>query len=179
MSVTKVSSAMQDLTDDYAFSGTVSGAGGGQVVQVVNVTSTARVAGTTTIPHDDTIPQNSEGTEMMTLAITPTNSSNILRIEAVIFLTSSAVGRYILVALFQDSTANAIAVNPATYIVTAAPIGNSSPLSHWMSAGSTSETTFKIRAGTNDSATTAMNGNAGRLYGGVCSSSITITEISA
>mgnify|MGYP003670631653 FL=1 len=113
MSVTKVSSAMQDLTDDYAFSGTVSGAGGGQVVQVVNVTSTARVAGTTTIPHDDTIPQNSEGTEMMTLAITPTNSSNILRIEAVIFLTSSAVGRYILVALFQDSTANAIAVNPA------------------------------------------------------------------
>jgi hypothetical protein len=44
---TKVSSAMQDLTDDYAFSGTVSGAG--KVVQVVNV-QTGAVATGTTIP---------------------------------------------------------------------------------------------------------------------------------
>jgi hypothetical protein len=35
MSTTKVSAAMQDLTDDYAFSGTVSGAG--RVVQVVTI----------------------------------------------------------------------------------------------------------------------------------------------
>ena len=51
MSVTKVSSAMQDLTDDYAFSGTVSGAGapshrndiinGGLVVNQENVTAPA------------------------------------------------------------------------------------------------------------------------------------------
>ena len=51
MSVTKVSSAMQDLTDDYAFTGTISGAGapshrndiinGGLVVNQENVTAPA------------------------------------------------------------------------------------------------------------------------------------------
>lgn len=35
MSLTKVSSAMQDLTDDYAFTGTVTGAG--KVLQVISV----------------------------------------------------------------------------------------------------------------------------------------------
>ena len=73
MSVTKVSSAMQDLTDDYAFSGTVSGAGapshrndiinGGLVVNQENVTAPADADFTI----GDLFLHNGEGTPVMSL----------------------------------------------------------------------------------------------------------------
>ena len=46
-----------------------------------------------------------------------------------------------------------------------------------MVAGTTSETTFKVRFGGNASGTMTFNGRLGsRKYGGVFASSITITE---
>jgi len=79
----------------------------GSVVQVVNTTSVAVATGTTTIPLDDTIPQNNEGTEFLTLAITPTNASNKLKIEVSGLWGTSADTNWVILALFQDSTANA------------------------------------------------------------------------
>jgi hypothetical protein len=147
----------------------------GTVAQVVNTQTGASTTGTTTIPLDDTIPQNTEGDEYMTLAITPTNASSTLIIEAEVFLASSALNN-LIVGLFQDSTANALAANMAradtadqVYPVT---------LRHKMTAGTTSATTFKIRAGGSAAGTTTFNGRTGtRLFGGVAASSITITEI--
>ena len=148
----------------------------GSVVQVVNVTSVATATGTTLIPFDDTIPQNNEGTEFLTLAITPTNSSNKLRIEVDGLWGTTGEGRWIIIALFQDSTANALATS-----FNFENIGNGNQhhgLSHFMTAGTTSETTFKVRVGPSDSSTTRMNGVAGaRFMGGANGSSITITEI--
>jgi hypothetical protein len=73
MSVTKVSSAMQDLTDDYAFTGTISGAGapshrndiinGGLVVNQENVTAPADADFTI----GDLFLHNGEGTPVMSL----------------------------------------------------------------------------------------------------------------
>jgi len=130
--------------------------------------------GTTTIPADDTIPQNTEGNEYMTLAITPTNSSNILVIDACGNFSHSA-GPAFIMALFQDTTANALSV--ATY----AGIGGTFPagltLSHTMVAGTTSATTFKIRAGSSSAGTTTFNGaSSARQLGGVINSFIRITE---
>jgi U3 small nucleolar RNA-associated protein 20 len=52
--------------------------------------------------------------------------------------------------------------------------------SHYMTAGTTSSTTFRVRAGAAGAATTTFNGTAGaRKFGGVASSSITITEYKA
>jgi len=52
-------------------------------------------------------------------------------------------------------------------------------LEHWMTAGTTSETTFKIRAG-GTSGNIEFNGNGTtRIYGGVANTSLTITEIKA
>ena len=81
---------------------------GGKVVQVVNTETGAVATGTTVIPFDDTIPQSTEGTQFMSLAITPTNSSHKLKIEVVLFATVTATP-WIIAALFQDSGANAIA----------------------------------------------------------------------
>ena len=142
-------------------------------------TQTGAVSTTATIiPLDDTIPQNTEGAEFMTLAITPTSATNNLRIDVTVFgggTTSDAAGQVLIAALFQDTTASALAVGTASIAA-----GGLGPLgctySHIMAAGTTSSTTFKVRAG-NNIGTFTFNGRASaRLFGGVFVSSIRITE---
>lgn len=149
----------------------------GKVLQQVHSSSSALASGTTQIPLDDTIPQNTEGTEFLTATITPASSSNILLIEIEVTITSAGGGN-IIGALFQDSTAGALAATNAR------PQGNDPGpliLRHRMTAGTTSATTFKFRAGPPTSTTVYLNGNSAgvRIFGGVCASSITVTEIAA
>lgn len=146
----------------------------GTVVQVVNTQTGAVATGTTTIPVDDTIPQNTEGVEFMTLAVTPTSASNKLMIEVVAMIQCGGNGVN-TGALFQDSTANAIAaINWGTGVTE----HSTCVLRHYMTAGTTSPTTFKFRAGNSNAGTTTFNGgSSSREYGGVAASSITITEI--
>jgi len=148
----------------------------GAVVQVVNVQTGAVATGTTVIPADDTIPQKTEGDQFMTLAITPTSSSNKLKIDVVASIGNNSANSSNTVALFQDSTANAIAV--ALNMESGAEFVGNTKFTHYMTSGTTSATTFKVRAGSNQSATTTFNGrDSGRFFGGVFASSITITEI--
>lgn len=149
----------------------------GVVVQAVNTTTGAVATGTTVLPLDDTIPQNTEGDEYMTLAITPKATTNKLKIEVTAVLASSAGGT-LAAALFQDSTANALAVASTRVDNTGSMYTIS--FTHWMAAGTVSATTFKVRCGNSAAGTVTLNGAAAaRQYGGVCSSSITITEIKA
>ena len=147
-----------------------------QVVQVVNTQTGALATGTTTTPRDDTIPQNTEGDEVMTLAITPKDTSNILIIQVDAFASHSVGAGWFTLALFQDTTLNALAAIPEQ------TPGGSEPhmltLTHKMTAGTTSATTFKARIGLDVAGTTTFNGNSGaRIYGGVAASSITIWEV--
>lgn len=150
----------------------------GDIVQVVNTQTGAVATGTTLIPADDTIPQNTEGTEFMTLAITPKNASNKLRIDVSIGAANNSVDTSITAALFQDSTANALAASTVSSVLNT----RSYPIyfTYFMTAGTTSSTTFKVRMGSNNAGTVTFNGqNTARLNGGVSASSITITEIKA
>ena len=149
----------------------------GKVVQVVNTTSGAVATGTTVMVLDDTIPQNGEGNEVLTLAITPTSSSNYLIIESVINGAVSADKRVIM-ALFQDSTAGALSA--AHDMLRTTNYATQVSIQHYMAAGTTSETTFKIRAGGSGAGTFTFNGAiGGRYFGGVGNAFLTITEISA
>jgi len=157
------------------FSQTPVGDNAGAIVQVVNTTVTGVLTGTTVIPGDDTIPQKTEGTEFITVAITPTNSSNKLLIRAEVFASSSGATT-IGTALFQDDTANALAANQNYQGTNTAT--NTVNLTHYMAAGTTSATTFKVRLGGNGSSTVTVNGASGsRLFGGVASSTLTVMEI--
>lgn len=147
----------------------------GSTVQVVNTQTGAVATGSTAIPIDNTIPQNTEGTEFMTLAVTPMSATNKLKIEVVFFAGTNNVG-WLSVALFQDTTADAVAAG--TIYTSTAGGGEMVSFTHYMTAGTTSATTFKVRAGTDGGATVSFNGNGGtRVLGGVMASSITITEI--
>ena len=155
-------------------------AGGGKLLQVVNSTTSAVATGTTTSPEDDTIPQNTEGNEFLTLAITPASSSNKLFIEiSCCFSHSDTSSSDMVMALFQDSTANALASASCGRQHTT-NIAQTHSFNHYMAAGTTSSTTFKVRIGADASGTTTLNGVSGsRKHGGVMSSSITISEIEA
>ncbi len=150
----------------------------GKVLQVVNVTDGAYASGTTVMVDDDTIPQNTEGNEFMTLAITPTATNSKLKIEVVCVFSNHTDHKKGIVALFQDTTANALA---AAMDHDMGENGRLRTLSfnHFMTAGTTSATTFKVRAGSTEAGTVGFNGYSSRSFGGVMSSSITITEISA
>lgn len=148
----------------------------GRVAQVVSTVTGAVATGTTQIPFDDSIPQNTEGDEYMTRTITPTNAASKLVIDIVIHLASSVAGSNdISAALFKDAGAGAIAsaagrtVAPATVVALR--------FQHVIVAGGTAEQTFKVRGGCAASGTTTFNGvSGGRLHGGVLASSIVITE---
>lgn len=146
----------------------------GSVVQEVITEDSAVATGTTIIPMDDTIPQNTEGNQYITVSITPKSASHKLIIEAKLFISSST-GAYAIAALFQDSTAGALATsslydNGAE--LTAATI------THEMTAGTTSSTTFKVRAGLHVAGTMTFNGIGGtRRFGGTCNSYIKVTEV--
>ena len=147
----------------------------GNVIQVVNVQSGSYTSSTGTFPFDNTIPQNTEGTELFTVSITPTSSASKLFIQAVACLGNSA-GDWMTIALFQDSTANSLAANLAYQATATGTL--MMPLHYYMTAGTTSSTTFKIRYGSNGS-TTYVNGNSSAKYGGVLISSLTVMEIAA
>ena len=151
----------------------------GKLVQMVNTSSGAVATGTTTIPHDDSIPQNSEGVEFFTLAITPTNASNLLVIDTQCDVSSSISGPSSThMALFQDSTANAIAQSSQTQAGT--HYLNVMFLSHYMTAGTTSSTTFKVRVGSAGAGTMTLNGTqSARKMGGAKKSYLRIMEIKA
>jgi hypothetical protein len=138
----------------------------GNVLQVVNVQTGAVATGTTTIAFDDTVPQSSEGTEFITLAITPTSSTSKLRIDFSVVLNHT-VGTAILNAcLFQDAIVNALAAASSQNVNSGGPMIVAG--SYYMTAGTTSSTTFKIRCGSPTAGTVTLNGvNGVRFYAGV------------
>ena len=161
-------------TEYYDGAAWVAVAGTSKVVQVVNTQTGTAATGTTVMPNDGTIPQNTEGTQFMTLSITPTNSSNKLFIEIVTRQQVTGSNKDMIIALFQDSTAGALAAN--NYRQTGDTVAQLGVLNYYMTAGTTSSTEFKVRIGSADAGTVTFCPNN---MGQIASSSITITEIAA
>jgi hypothetical protein len=145
-----------------------------KVLQVVSVQSGTVTTTTSAIPLDNTIPQNTEGAELFTASITPTRTSSKLLIQVTLIIAPNPAN-WIIGALFQDSIANALACSFGFMTTSTGAIILS--FNHYMNAGTTSATTFKVRYGA-PSGTTTINGSNGTPYfNGVASSSMTIMEI--
>lgn len=149
---------------------------GGSVIQRVTTDVVTQGTGTTTIPGDDTIPQITEGTEVITRAITPfaTNSRLRIKVTGSYGINASAS---IIAALFQDATSNALQV--ATVVGNNGEV-NALDLTHEMAAGTVSSTTFRQRVGPSSAATISWNGTtASRLFGGIFTVRMEIEELLA
>jgi len=150
------------------------GVGSGSVVQTVSTQTGAFATGTATTPIDNTIPQITEGTEFMTCAITPRSATSKLLVH-VTFVGSPTIPAHVIVALHQDATTNALAACNE-YMATGGGVFTTS-FRHTMVSGTTSATTFRVRAGMNTAGTLGFNGIAAPIFGGVCASSIVIQEV--
>lgn len=143
--------------------------------QIVSATNTSTIdISSSVIPYDNTAPQNTEGTEILTVTITPKSASSKLLIQFSGGFTQLNDGRLVTYALFQDSGASAIAVSAV------GSGGNATvaipPLTYVMTSGTTSATTFKVRAGVSSSVGSALINGSG-YYNGLMAQTLVVTEI--
>lgn len=151
----------------------------GMAVQTVSTNYSAVATGTTQIPEDDTIPQITEGFEVMTQTITPKSSTNLLVITVTVMASHDTANRDHIVALFQDSTANALYATIGNFVTVATAMATTK-FTFTTTAGTTSATTFRVRIGSNSTGTMTFNGQSGgRKFGATPKSNITITEYKA
>lgn len=131
------------------------------------------------IPADNTIPQITEGTQILSQVYTPKSTTNRVHVRVVVPLgTVTAVSDVIAcVALFRNGGANAI---DAKFINVVDGIGNFiAVLDFEDSPGSGSPQTYTVRAGAG-AAIILLNGDLNsRLGGGVSRASMTIEEFVA
>ncbi len=156
--------------------------GFGKVLQVVHAQTNEFIAGSTTIPWDDSIPQISEGVSIITLNIQPNNSNSKLLIEATVHATEqSNTSNHIIVAIFENSKSNAIAtavedsVGDGSY---ANGMITTIPLSFMTTSNTLMPITFELRAGIDGGTININGGNTSRKLGGTLFSTLTVTEIS-
>jgi hypothetical protein len=137
---------------------------------------------TTVIPLDDTIPQITEGTEVVTAAITPSSASNRVRATFTTMVAGDDTNtiQYAVAALFRDATANAIY---ATAVKVVPEVGADVGLAILSFVfehvpGTTSSTTYRVRVGPDAGDPIRLNGTAAaRLFGGVAQASLVLEEI--
>jgi len=145
------------------------------LLQRVSISTSALVTCSTIIPADDTIPQITEGTQVLSLAITPKSATSTLFIEFASPCSCDATATLSpIVALFQDSTANAL---EAHYLALTNSRSSELFIRHIMTSGTTSSTTFQIRVGPS-AGNCYVNGSVTgtRLEGGVSNTNLTISE---
>jgi hypothetical protein len=144
------------------------------VIQTVQTSYATANQVSAVIADDDSIPQQSEGEQLVALAITPTSATNKLKIEAYIPIGFDSSGNFAIACLFQDSITNALTVYPCSAVYT---LYQTIPLVHYMTAGTTSETTFKLRLGVTAGLVTVNGKGGARRWGGKCKVEFIITEL--
>ena len=148
----------------------------GAVLQTVKGTPyTANSNLTATIPDDDRIPQIGEGTQIISASITPSSASNRILIRFSGFAAASS-GSTGVIALFRDSTANAIYASAQH----SGSGGTSQQIlvDYEDLPATTSATTYSIRFGPVGGQTWRFNGDASnRYFGGSAAANIFLQEI--
>lgn len=152
------------------------GGGSGKIVQVVH--GTVGVAeGTSTIPDDNTEPTSTEGTQVATLAITPSSASNKVWVQITLQMASSGEGGQ-YVTVFRGSTLVAMAGNEAAKKKALSSV----QISVIDSPGTASQVTYSVRVGGNPLAANTWyvnkNGNNATFGGAPNKQSFILSEIS-
>ena len=155
------------------------GGGSGTVINIANTIRTTSLSTTAVIPFDNTIPQITEGASFMTLAFTPTASSNDLLIEVSGYVVMSSGGgaSTAIITLFEQPTVNALATGVVSINPNTAATGGMFSLRNIVNASSTSVRTYEVRVGSDLGSTTTWNGfGGGDAFGVSGYTIITITE---
>ena len=173
-SATPVANKLLALRADLTFDPSVIS---GAILQVIRNDKNTYQTVSATIPEDDSIPQSTEGTEIITVSITPQSAVSRLRVTVHIpFTKNFATAAF--ATLFKDSETDARAV-AATW-QDSNGMYNTFSIDYEMVAGTTSPVTFKVRVGSVSAQTINLCGYvSGRLFGGIWKYSMQVQEIAA
>lgn len=137
---------------------------------------TSNVDLTSPIPLDDTIPQNTEGTQILSASITPKATTSRIRISFQCQFMCGSTGINAVAAVFNNSTANALRSNFATN--SALGFAETLSLVYEYSPGSTSAQTYNIRVGPQVATAIRLNGTgSSRMLGGSMAATLILEEI--
>lgn len=129
---------------------------------------------TTVIPFDDTIPQISEGTEVLSVEITPSSASSKVIIRGQVTGATDGPGAALSLAVFVNGGADAIFAD--ANIITTANHCEAIAFEFEHSPASTAPQTYSVRVGPSGG-TARLNGVAsGRRFGGVMKSTLIAEE---
>jgi hypothetical protein len=139
------------------------------------VNSTYTTCGTD-LPVDDSIPAITEGNEVMSLTVTPTNAASLLRIRANLAVGVSTTGNA-GAGLWVDATSAALIAEGQR--VEGSTDVRRFVIDHFVSASNTTQRVYHVRIGPDTGVTNAfLNGSGGgRYFGGVMSSTLSVEEI--
>ena len=148
----------------------------GTLLQRSETRYTSNSALSTVIPSDSSIPTNTEGTQILSVGITPQSATNKIRIFFTSSVTIGSSPNYGTVALFNGGS-SAIAAN-VSYVP-----GGGSPtallLDHTFVPGSTSPLTLTLRAGANTGNLYFNGYNTGPVFTGIMAATLILEEIKA
>lgn len=130
----------------------------------------------TVIPYDDTIPQSTEGTQIVSASITPKSTSSRLRARFQCEVINGSAATNIIGAMFVNAGANAVR---ATVVTTpAANLATQLVMEYEFAPGSVSAQTIAVRIGPASAGNIRVNGSAsGRLFGGVSAATLVLEEL--
>jgi len=154
----------------------VLGVSSGAVLQTAYSELTTSGTTTATIPYDTSIPQQTEGAEILTCSITPTREDSNLLITVRTYISEvTNTGESVVAALFRDSGLDALAVGAVSEDESNIASGSTS-IQVRVPSNSTTATTFKLRVG-NDVGSCRWNGYmATQYYGASNLTSIHVQE---
>jgi hypothetical protein len=144
----------------------------GSVIGSTIGTYTNSTALSTTVPADDTVPTNTEGTEIISVSYTPTNASSILRCTFS-GVGSTAGGDNAVASIFQGSTN----IGAQMINMTAANTKHVFHVIAQYSPGSVSSQTISVRVGGVASSVYLNGTSVGRLLGGTQAATLLVEEI--
>jgi len=155
-----------------------SASGSGLVLQMLSTDYVTNTNLSTVIPYDDTTPTSSEGTEILSQAITLASTSSRVKLEVTIWGSVAAASDRIMVAVFRGTTCiNAQAVGAFDSVDN--PCGIS--LDFIDSPATSGSVTYSVRVGPDTgSSALRLNGNTGgRIFGGTAKCTLIVTELAS
>lgn len=143
-----------------------------------NTTFSSWATSAALIPYDNTIPQSSEGVQLLTASYTPGSTTTRLKIKAIAYISSNETNANCVLALFKDSETGARACGQTGYVHdggVAAP----AVIEYDIVSPGTSAATWKLRGGASISGSNlfTVNGSyAAAKLGGTLITSLSVQE---
>jgi hypothetical protein len=142
-----------------------------RIIQFTYTSTGSLIDCSTVIPDDNTIPQITEGDEILSQTMTPLYSNSIISINIV--ANCGNLTGVSCIALFRAGTSDALA---SSYIV-GGTIVNNGKIIYNETSGGTSSITYSVRVGPSSGNCYINGSTAGSArFGGVCNTAMFITE---